>query len=176
MNRCISSEQRRRRTNAKSWPNAGSLSVQLLVTSELTSVLIGARRQTASSSMWPYCVHHFLQTKRAPLHHGGRKEKLYKSDVLEPYIRPTAYISCENKFHTHHEAKSFLSTNHGLRLFWNHNVHYRIQNNLTPNITAELVQFRKSGVKISTRKHQLPWLRFLVVFLGPSRRIWCTCI
>lgn len=52
----------------------------------------------------------------------------------------------------HHEVKSFLSTNQGLRLFWNHNVHYSIQNNLTPNIAAELVQFRRSGVKISTRK------------------------
>jgi len=65
MTRCMSSKQRRRRTNAKSRPNAGSLYVQLLVTSELTSVLIGARRQTACSSMWPYCVHHFLHTNRA---------------------------------------------------------------------------------------------------------------
>jgi len=52
----------------------------------------------------------------------------------------------------HHKAKSFLSTNQGLRLFWNHYVHYRIQNNLTPNIAAELVQFRRSEFKISTRK------------------------
>jgi len=47
--------------------------------------------------------------------------------------------------HSCHLIKDF-------RLFWNHNVHYRIQNSLTPNIAAELVQFRRSGVKISTRK------------------------
>jgi uncharacterized protein (DUF1684 family) len=64
-------------------------------------------------------------------------------------MRPTAYVSCDNS--RHYEAKSFLSTNQGLRLFWNHKVHYRIQVNLTPSTTAELVQFRSSGVKISTR-------------------------